>query len=179
MIQIFTTQIQGLMKQIQTKQEEAIEDGARLLAQARVGDGFIYIHGDLEMKAVEMEALYGADQLPHIKPLQVNGQLADVGMNDRILYISRNSEEPKAIETLKPLSEKGIPIVAMGTVFDEDEQDSVHHLADVFINLQVKRSLVPLDDGTRIGYPASLVALYTFFYLSLTLKEILAEYADE
>ena len=37
------------------KREMNIEDSARLLAQALVGDGFIYLHGTNEMEGVVAE----------------------------------------------------------------------------------------------------------------------------
>ena len=46
------------------KEEFNIEDGARLLAQAAVGDGTIYIHGFGEMDGVTKEALEGVEPLP-------------------------------------------------------------------------------------------------------------------
>ncbi|KGA96040.1 hypothetical protein AJ85_01830 [Alkalihalobacillus alcalophilus ATCC 27647 = CGMCC 1.3604] len=180
MIQIFTTQIQGLMKQIKDKQEEAIEDGARLLAQARVGSSSIYVHGTKEMGVIEQEALSGEDHLIHIKPLLCEEKVVSLDVNDRVLLASRYTTDPDAIKIAKDLKEKGIPFVAISTLKEvEATSEGLDTLADVFIHLNVKKPVVPLDDGTRTGYPASLIALYTYFCLALTLKEILSEVEDE
>lgn len=61
MLKMFSTQLTGLFNRIQDKEEFSIEDGARLLAQAAVGDGSIYICGLKEMAAVEAEATEGAE----------------------------------------------------------------------------------------------------------------------
>ncbi|WP_413377852.1 DUF2529 family protein [Alkalihalobacillus sp. 1P02AB] len=181
MIQIFTTQIQGLMKQIKDKQEEAIEDGARLLAQARVGSSSIYVHGIKEMGVIEHEALFGVDHLSHIKPLLCDDEkIVSLDVNDRVLLASRYTNEPEALKIAKKLKEEGIPFVTISTLEEKDAtSEGLDTLADVFIHLNVKKPVVPLDDGTRTGYPASLIALYTYFCLALTLKEILSEVEEE
>ena len=55
-----------------------IEDSARLLAQALVGDGFIYLHGTNEMEGVVAEALFGAEPMKQAKRLFENGKEAEV-----------------------------------------------------------------------------------------------------
>ena len=40
MLKILTTQIGGLFQKVATNQEEAIEETARLLAQAGIGQGY-------------------------------------------------------------------------------------------------------------------------------------------
>ena len=57
MLKMFTTQLTGLFKKIAEKEEFSFEDGARLLAQGQT----IYLLGFKEMKAVEFEALEGAE----------------------------------------------------------------------------------------------------------------------
>ena len=60
------------------KEEMNIEDSARLLAQALVGDGFIYLHGTNEMEGVVAEALFGAEPMKQAKRLFENGKEAEV-----------------------------------------------------------------------------------------------------
>ncbi len=67
MLKMFSTQVSGLFKRIQEQNEFALEDGARLLAQAAVGDGTIYLCGIGEMAAVEAEATKGAEPLAFVK----------------------------------------------------------------------------------------------------------------
>ena len=65
MLKIFSTQLNSLFKKVMEKEEFNMEDAARLLAQAAVGDGTIYIHGFGEMDGVTKEALNGIE--PFIK----------------------------------------------------------------------------------------------------------------
>ncbi|MGV2541605.1 DUF2529 family protein, partial [Bacillus pumilus] len=64
------TQLSGLFSRIGEKQAQAIEDGARLLAQAAVSGHAVYFHGKNELAAVTLEAkeskepFLGANVLP-------------------------------------------------------------------------------------------------------------------
>ena len=49
-------------------------------------------------------------------------------------------------------------------------------LADVHIDLQLIKGLLPNDAGERFGYPSSMAALYVYYGLKFTIEEILAEY---
>lgn len=51
MSKIFTTQLIGRLQKI-SEQELDIEDAARLLAQALVGEGSIYIFGENDLRSV-------------------------------------------------------------------------------------------------------------------------------
>ena len=42
MSKILTTQLTGLLQRIQQSEEESIEETARLLAQAAIGQGYVY-----------------------------------------------------------------------------------------------------------------------------------------
>ena len=63
MLKMFSTQLTGLFKSIMEKEEFNIEDAARLLTQAAVGEGTIYIYGFGEMEGVTNEALQGIEPL--------------------------------------------------------------------------------------------------------------------
>ncbi len=58
----------------------------------------------------------------------------------------------------------------------EENQETLVELADVHIDLQLKKGLLPDDAGNRIGYPSSMAALYVYYGLKFTIEEILAEY---
>jgi hypothetical protein len=164
-MKMFTTQLTGLFKRIEEKEEFSFEDGARLLAQGQN----IYVVGFKEMKAVEFEALEGAEPL--------KGALTNVDAAtsaDRVLLFTRHSDDPEAVELAVGLHEKGVPFVAVSTSVSEDGK--VEELADVHINLQLKKGLLPDDFGNRYGYPSSIAALYVYYGLKFTIDEILAEY---
>ncbi len=166
MLKMFTTQLTGLFKKIAEKEEFSFEDGARLLAQGQT----IYLLGFQEMKAVEFEALESAEPLKGAKVLMNIDELSSA---DRVLLFSRTSSDEEAIEWASKLQELGIPFVAASTVVPDGK---LAELADVHINLQLTKGLLPDDFGNRYGYPASMAALFVYYGLKFTIDEIFAEY---
>lgn len=164
MLKMFTTQLTGLFKRIEEKGEFSFEDGARLLAQGQT----IYLSGFREMKAVEFEALEGAEPF---KGAKVLGSLDDVTSSDRVLLFSRSSSDTEAVELAAGLQEKDIPFVAVSA-----GDGQLVELADVHINLQLTKGLLPGDMGNRYGYPSSMAGLFVYYGLKFTIEEILAEY---
>lgn len=81
-----------------------IEDSARLLAQALVGEGFIYLHGANEMEGVVAEALFGAEPMKQAKRLFENGKEVEVTSADRVLLISRFSTDEEIVAIAKTSS---------------------------------------------------------------------------
>ncbi|WP_404469139.1 DUF2529 domain-containing protein [Sutcliffiella horikoshii] len=183
MLKIFTTQLQGVFNRIGSSEEFAFEDAARLLAQAVVGDGRIYVHGVKEMKAVEAEATTGAEPLMSATLLSDLDSYHDLTDTDRALIVSRFSTDEKAISTAKALKELGIEIVGISTVMEPNPEsgesaegtETLESLSDVHIDMKLKKPLIPGDVGERFGFPSSMVALYVYHGLAFTLKEILEE----
>ena len=81
-----------------------IEDSARLLAQALVGEGFIYLHGTNEMEGVVAEALFGTEPMKQAKRLFENGKEVEVTSADRVLLISRFSTDEEVVAIAKTAS---------------------------------------------------------------------------
>ncbi|WP_110112647.1 DUF2529 domain-containing protein [Bacillus sp. CGMCC 1.16541] len=173
MLKIFTTQLTGLFKRIDEKEELNIEDGARVLAQAAVGDGIIYVYGVEEMEAVTLEATISEEPLPYAKPFVSSDDITSV---DRVLLVSRFSTNEKVIKVAKQLQEKGIPTVSIGTIPKEVESESVHSITDVHIDTKLLKPLIPGEDGIRFGFPATMTALYAYHGLAFTMKEMIEEY---
>ena len=59
-VKMLTTQISGLLQRITGNNEEAIEETARLLAQATIGEGRVIIAGFGEMDVVRYQLHYTA-----------------------------------------------------------------------------------------------------------------------
>jgi D-arabinose 5-phosphate isomerase GutQ len=173
MLKMFSTQLTGLFNRIHEKEEFSFEDGARLLAQAAVGDGHIYLYGKQEMAAILAEAFHSSEPLKTAKPLE--GHEHAVTEADRVVIFSRYSDDEEALKVAKWLQERRIPFVTVATKTN-DEKECMAALSDVHINLHVTRALLPDEDGNRYGYPASMAALFVYYGLTLTLKEILADY---
>lgn len=174
MLKMFSTQLSGLFNRIQDKEEFSIEDGARLLAQAAVGEGSIYICGLKEMAAVEAEATEGAEPLISAKKWTA---LDEIQETDRVLLLSRFSRDKEAVEIARTLSEKNIPFVAVSTAVEKDSDGGdLTSLADIHIDLRLAKGLLPDEEGGRFGYPSSIAALFVYFGLKFTIDEMIAEY---
>ncbi|MFL6561345.1 MAG: DUF2529 domain-containing protein [Bacillus sp. (in: firmicutes)] len=173
MLKMFTTQLTGLFKRLEEKEEYAFEDGARLLAQAQIGDGSIYIFATKEMKAVEFEALEGAEPFKGVKLFEGVEELTD---SDRVMIFTRFSKDVAALQVDEQLREKEIPFVAVAT--SVPEAGPLMELADLLIDLRLTKGLLPDDEGNRYGYPSSMAALFVYFGLKFTIEEILAEYEE-
>jgi uncharacterized phosphosugar-binding protein len=176
MLKMFSTQLTGLFKRIQDKEEFAFEDAARLIAQAAVTEGSIFLFGHLEMEAIVLEATVGAEPLRFAKKFP--SELANIQESDRAIIITRYSTDVEAIECGKRLQEIGVPFVAISTKMDSETED-LFDLADVTLNLQLTKGLLPDDTGNRYGLPTSMAALYAYYGLKFTFDEILAEYEEE
>lgn len=171
MLKMFSTQLAGLFNRLMEKEEFSIEDGARLLTQAAAREGKIYIFGTGEMKAVELEAVYGEEPL---QSAAILSKETEVESADRVLIVSRYADDEEAVKMAGIIQEKGIPFVAISTVRNENE--GLNTFADVHIDLRIKKGLLPDDVGNRIGYPTSMAALYIYFGLKFTIEEILEDY---
>ncbi len=101
MLKIFSTQLSGYFSRVSQKEEMNIEDSARLLAQALVGEGFIYLHGTNEMDGVVAEALFGAEPMKQAKRLFEDGKEVEVTSADRVLLISRFSTDEEVVAIAK------------------------------------------------------------------------------
>jgi hypothetical protein len=176
MLKMFSTQLTGLFKRIQDKEEFAFEDAARLIAQAAVSEGSIFLFGHLEMEAVVLEATVGAEPLRFAKKFP--SELVDIQESDRAIIITRYSTDVEAVECGKRLQEIGVPFVAISTKMDSETED-LFDLADVTLNLQLTKGLLPDETGSRYGLPTSMAALYAYYGLKFTFDEILAEYEED
>jgi len=174
MLKMFSTQLSGLFNRIQEHEDFAIEDGARLLAQAAVGDGKIYIYAKEEMKAVAFEAAESREPVKNAAIWPDGQSLDTVSDVDRFLIVARDSADKDAIAFAHGLKERETPFVAISTVNDEGK--GLDGLADVHINLRLTKGLLPDETGNRFGFPSSMAALFVYYGIKFTLDEILSEY---
>lgn len=176
MLKIFLTQLNGYFKKLAEEEEMSIEDGARLLAQAVIGDGRLFIHGLDEMEAVVADAMKGKDALPKAEPLFENGTLRhDIDETDRVLLIARLANDERAIALAEQLSGK-VPVVAISAAIEGER--SLADVVDVHIDSKLTKPLIPKEDGTRFGFPAVMTALFAYYCLFFTVHEILEEYRE-
>ncbi|HDR7792654.1 TPA: DUF2529 domain-containing protein [Bacillus luti] len=174
MLKIFSTQLSGYFSRVSQKEEMNIEDSARLLAQALVGDGFIYLHGTNEMEGVVAEALFGAEPMKNAKRLFENGQEVEVTSADRILLISRFSTDEETVNIAKKLQNEGHSIVGISAV--QEDAESLEQYTDVHIDTKLLKGLIPDDEGNRYGFPSLIVALFAYHGIKFTIDEIVEDY---
>ncbi|CAM4069481.1 hypothetical protein BAMA_01505 [Bacillus manliponensis] len=174
MFKIFSTQLNGYFTRISQNEEANIEDSARLLAQAMIGDGTIYLHGTKEMEGVVCEALYGAEPLKNAKRLFEGEAKANVTSADRVLLISRSSTDEEIISLAKNFQEEGNFIVGISAL--QEGEQSLEQFTDVHIDTKLLKALIPDDDGSRYGFPSLMIALFAYHNLKFTIDEIMNEY---
>lgn len=173
MLKMFTTQLTGLFGRLQSKEEMEIENAARLLAQATVGDGSIYIKGFGEMAGVTAEAMQGEEPLEGVRELE--DDLSGLTIADRVLLVTRRTTDPQALSFAEKLIEAEIPFaVIAGKVKDAD--GDLPEKADAFLNTQTVRGMLPDETGGRFGFPSLMAALYLYHGMKFVLDEILEDY---
>ncbi|WP_053361088.1 DUF2529 domain-containing protein [Bacillus sp. FJAT-27251] len=173
MLKMFTTQLSGLFKRLQEQEEFALEDGARLLAQAAAGQGTIYIYGTGEMAAVHLEAVHGAEPLAGAAVFDAE----KVTSADRVLMFARYSNDPEALAIAQKLSDSFIPFAAASTVVAGDEP-GLEALADVHVDLKLTKGMLPDETGGRFALPSSMAALFVYYGFKFIIDEMLAEYEE-
>jgi uncharacterized phosphosugar-binding protein len=176
MLKMFSTQLSGLFKKLQDHEEFSMEDAARLLAQAKVGEGTIFLYGTKEMAAIPLEAINGAEPLTGAVALDPD-QLENLSVADRVLLVARDSTDVEAVTLAQSLVEKEIPFVAVSTVSTK-APGGLDALADVHIDLRMKKGMLPTETGERTGLPTSMAALFIYYGIKFTIDEILAEYEE-
>ncbi|WP_425283777.1 DUF2529 domain-containing protein [Mesobacillus persicus] len=172
---MFTTQVTGLFNRLLEKEEFAIEDSARLLAQAAAGEGSIYIYGSAEMNAIPYEATEGAEPLNGAVRLQSAEQVSKLTPADRVLIFARQSTDTEAVAIAEELIKKDLSFVAVSTIIDDGGLDA---LADVHIDLRIKKGMLPDENGERFGQPTSMAALFIYYGIKFTIDEMMAEYEE-
>lgn len=172
MLKMLSTQLTGVFSKIREKEEFSLEDGARLLAQASVGEGTIYIKGFQEMEGVVSEALKGVEPLRNAKILE---SVSHLSHTDRVLLFARLSDEQDAVALGRELANIGVPFVSVAGT-NRDAENCLTKLADVHINTYIVKPMLPAEDGRRTCFPSLIAALYAYFGLKFIMDEILHEY---
>ena len=173
MQKIFTTQLIGYFQRIQEKEQEHMEDGARLLAQAAIGEGAIYVKGFQELIGIDIQLEKSREPFPSAKRLEDLNEITTV---DRVLLFTPFSTDEAAIQLAKDLGKKGVPIVGVSAVIEGEESLEQH--VDVHVDSTLKKPIIPTEDGHRIGFPVLMTSLYVYYSLFFIMQEILEEYGE-
>lgn len=168
---MLTTQIGGLMQRIVGSNEESIEETARLLAQATIGEGRIIISGFNEMDAVRLVAMNGAEIFVGAVAYEENMK---IGKEDRVWILARSANEKPALELARLLAKEFIPFAAVAAENDDDDNE-LSTLATTYISTGLLKGLLPGNDGKRYVEPHALAALFIYEAVKIAYDEMLAD----
>ncbi|ALS76241.1 hypothetical protein AUC31_14020 [Planococcus rifietoensis] len=161
-MKILTTQLTGLFQRL-AKEEEAIEDTARLLTQAIIGEGRIHLAAFGELEAVTASALNGPETLESAVRYDPT---ADLSTADRVWILARKDEGDSLADEL---AGRAIPFAMLTAESHGNET------ADVFLSMNIDKGLLPGEAGGRIMIPHGLGALYVYHAVKLTIDEMLTD----
>lgn len=170
MSKILTTQLSGLFQKTTQTEEFNIEETARLLAQAGVGQGNVYFACFDEMQAIEINALYGAEPFQKLHSWSENIELTDA---DRVCIFTRSAKNEAAITLARQLFDAFIPFAAVASE-KNDTQNELANLAYTYVSTGVRGGILPNDLGERIVIPHTMATLFIYEAIKLAYDEMLA-----
>lgn len=169
-MKMLTTQLNGLLDRIAKNNEDSIEETARLLAQATVGEGKIIIAAFDELNAVHTVAMMS--EKPFLGVIPYHADLK-IGQADRVWIFTRSAHDSRALELARHLADQFIPFAA---VAPENETDNeLVDLAMTYISTGLLRGLLPGEDGERIVEPHALAALFIYEAVKISYDEMLED----
>ena len=170
-MKILTTQLTGLLQRTAEREALAVEETARLLAQASVGEGRIILAPFGELETVALRALQGVERLDNAVRYEEGMELSEV---DRIFLLTDDPTNKEALRLARYLFDEFIPFAVMGNPTIEEAQ-TLGELAYTYVGIDVQRGILPsMTTGERIVQPTSIVALFLFEAILMTYNELLA-----
>lgn len=169
MSKILTTQLSGLLQRITQSEEESIEETARLLAQAAIGEGNVYFACFGEMQVVELNALQGVERFAKLLPWTADTVVSEA---DRICIFTRNAHDQEALALAQKLNEQFIPFAAVASEVANAE-NPLADLAYTYISTRMRGGLLPNDLGERIVVPHAIAALFVYEAVKIAYDEML------
>ncbi|WP_318616981.1 DUF2529 family protein [Sporosarcina sp. YIM B06819] len=170
-MKILTTQIGGLLQRIAANGEETIEETARLLAQATIGEGRVIIAGFGEMGAVTTTAITGMEPFKGAVRY-VEGM--DIVSADRVWILSRSAKDERALDLARWLAERFIPFAAL-SADKPGEENALEELSYTYVSTGLTRGLLPGDNGERIVQPHAMAALFVYEAVKLAYDEMIED----
>jgi len=175
MSKILTTQLSGLLQRIIQSEEDSIEETARLLAQAGIGEGNVYFACFGEMQVVELNACHAVERFTKLAPWTKETVLTE---GDRVCIFTRSAEDKEAIALAQQLNDQFIPFAAVACEV-ADSQNSLAELAYTYISTRVRGGLLPNDLGERIVIPHAIAALFVYEAVKMAYDEMLGMNDEE
>lgn len=173
MFKMLSTQLNGLFQKIVQNESESIEETARLLAQASVGQGKVYFACFDEMQAVEINALQSADPFKNLQKWTTETTITPV---DRVCIFTRSYKNENALLLARELHEQFIPFSVVSSELP-DETNLLSDLAFTYISLNIRNGMLPHPTslGERIVFPHLLAALYIYEAIKLNYDEMIED----
>ncbi|MEX3745252.1 DUF2529 family protein [Lysinibacillus xylanilyticus] len=169
MSKILTTQLSGLFQRITQNEEEAIEETARLLAQAGIGEGNVYFACFDEMQVVELNACQAVERFTKLVPWTKDTVITEA---DRVCIFTRSAHDEEALALAQQLSDNFIPFAAVASEA-ADSENPLADLAYTYISARIRGGLLPNDLGERIVVPHAIAALFVYEAVKISYDEML------
>ncbi len=170
-MKMLTTQMTGLLQRIATNNEMAIEETARLLAQATIGEGRVIIAGFGEMESVATNALLAIEPFDGAVRYETD---MSIGTQDRVWILSRSVSDKHGLTLAKQLASQFIPFGVLAAE-KPDESNTLFNLAYTYIYTGITKGLLPDDEGQRIIQPHALAALFVYEAVKMEYDEIMKD----
>lgn len=171
MFKMLTTQLTGLYQRILQTEEDNIEDAARLLAQAAIGEGNVYFACFGELQAVEDNAILSAAPFTKLVRWHADVVLTDA---DRLCIFTPTANNEAAIQLAQHCHEHFIPFAVVASE-KASEDNTLSDLAYVYIAMKVRGGLLPhpTNLAERVVMPHLLAALFIYEALKLSYDEMI------
>jgi len=166
-MKMLTTQVSGLLQRIATGQEEAIEETARLLAQAAVGEGRIFFAAFGEMKAVYTNAK-ASGLFPRLVEWTPESTVTSA---DRVWILTPQADQAEAVALATQLNEAFIPF-SVTAPEKANAENALSELAYTYVALGFTKGLLPTDTGERVVLPYALAALFVYEAVLMAVREM-------
>ncbi|WP_042470827.1 DUF2529 family protein [Bacillus ndiopicus] len=172
MSKILLTQLTGVLQKIQQNEEDAIEETARLLAQAAVGQGIVYFACFGEMQGVAQNAILSAEPMTKVALWTADTILTE---SDRVCIFTRHASDSEALALAEQLYDEFIPFAAVASERADDD-NKLSELAYTYVSLNLRGAILPHPTklGARIVTPHLLAALFIYEAIKLSYDEMLA-----
>lgn len=177
MSKILTTQLTGLLQRIQQSEEGAVEETARLLAQATIGQGIVYFAGFGEFDALVHNALSSAEPFVNAAKWTPETTIEEA---DRVIIFTRSGQDAEAIALAQQLNNTFIPFSAVASEVASAENE-LSELAYTYISLKMRGGILPHPTklGERIVMPHLIAALFIYEAIKMEYDEMISDEDDE
>lgn len=169
-MKMLTTQVSGLLQRIVRNNEASIEETARLLAQATVGEGRIIMASFGDMDAVRLVAARSKASFSQMVHYEFGMKIST---EDRVWILTHSEENGPALELAQVLIKDFIPFAVVAT--EKADDNELAGLATTYISTGLTRGLLPGDDGTRYVEPHALAALFIYEAVKISYDEMLED----